>query len=422
MKNRLILNSYKKIKAVALAAALLHSASAQSDDHQKDYTPDFAAVPFAFSSDSLGFAVGAAGLIKSAGQPQASLLGVGVITDKNSWITFLSANNYVLAQDSRWLFGAELYAADFNQADYYVGDGTLNDSSQDDAIIADGQEAQYRLTARYILPFGAGKSEGFMAAIKPVRTLTGSSPWTSGVSSLEFRPFYQSREFTDSTASDIGFEEPTSVWGLETRFDWDNRNNTRNPTDGSRSQFSVTYSPGDSDSPEWWKWELSQSWFWDLGAFKDLIDQQVFAFNVYTGDTPSWNSTQNINGKDEFNRPPEYAGTRLGGLYRLRSFQGGRYVDRSALSYSMEYRVLPDWQPLGEWPVFDWYDVPWWQWVAFADIGRVADEYNLVELHKDMKWSAGGAIRFQVEGVVVRTEIAWGSEDNMFRVMINQPF
>jgi hypothetical protein len=167
------LNFYKNIKAVALAAALLYSASAQSDDHQKDYTPDFAAVPFAFSSDSLGFAVGAAGLIKSAGQPQASLLGVGVITDKNSWITFLAANNYVLSQDSRWLFGAELYAADFNQADYYVGDGTLNDSSQDDAIIADGKEAQYRLTARYILPFGSGESEGFMAAIKPVRTLTG---------------------------------------------------------------------------------------------------------------------------------------------------------------------------------------------------------------------------------------------------------
>lgn len=39
-----------------------------------------------------------------------------------------------------------------------------------------------------------------------------------------------------------------------------------------------------------------------------------------------------------------------------------------------------------------------------------------------MKWSAGGAVRFQVEGIVVRTEISWGSEDNLFRVMVNQPF
>ncbi|EAR53895.1 hypothetical protein SKA34_16093 [Photobacterium sp. SKA34] len=39
-----------------------------------------------------------------------------------------------------------------------------------------------------------------------------------------------------------------------------------------------------------------------------------------------------------------------------------------------------------------------------------------------MKWSAGGTIRFQVEGVVVRTEITWGSEESTSRVMVNQPF
>ncbi len=83
---------------------------------------------------------------------------------------------------------------------------------------------------------------------------------------------------------------------------------------------------------------------------------------------------------------------------------------------------MPDWQPLEDWPVFEWYDVPWWQWVAFVDVGRVADDYDLAELHRDMKWSVGGAVRFQVEGIVVRTEMAWGSEDSLFRVMINQPF
>ncbi len=145
----------------------------------------------------------------------------------------------------------------------------------------------------------------------------------------------------------------------------------------------------------------------------------MFAFNVYTADTPSWNNTDAEHG---YHRPPEYAGVKLGGLYRLRSYQTGRFVGRSAISYSAEYRVMPEWQPLGDWPVFNWYDVPWWQWVAFADVGRVADSYNVSELHSSMKWSAGGAVRFQVEGVVVRTEMAWGNEESIFRVMVNQPF
>ncbi|MCW8331834.1 BamA/TamA family outer membrane protein [Photobacterium sp. SDRW27] len=409
-------------KAAAVAAALSYSLAAQADGWPT-WEPETAAVPFAFSTDSMGFSVGVAGVLKGAGQPQAALLGAGLVTDKGTWMTYLGASNYTLGNGSRWLFGAELYAAEFKQFDYFLGDATRNDSVADDATVADAEEGQYRLSARYILPVGAAETQGLRAALRPNRPVSGNAPWNSGVTSIEFRPFYQSREFSNLEAGSVpGFSEAESVWGLETRADWDNRNNSRNPTTGSRSQFSVTYAPGSSDHASWWKWELNQSWFWDLGALGELLDQQVLAFNVYTGDTPSWNSQETVDGQEAFRRPPAYAGIRLGGLYRLRSFQSGRFVDRSALSYSMEYRVLPDWQPLEDWPVFEWYDVPWWQWVAFVDVGRVAGEYDLRELHQDMQWSAGGAIRFQVEGVVVRTEMAWGSEDSLFRVMINQPF
>ena len=380
-------------------------------------------VPFVFSTDSMGHSVGMAGVWKGAGQPQAALLGAGLATDKGTWMTYLGASNYTFSRDSRWLFGAELYAAEFKQFDYYLGEATRNDSAAEDVTVADAAESQYRLSARYILPLGAAQSQGLRAALRPNRPVTGHLPWHSGVTSLEFRPFYQGREFANlelEPGQDVS--EAEHVWGLETRIDWDNRNNSRNPTEGSRSQFSVSYDPGSSEHASWWKWELSQSWFWDMGPLGDLIDQQVLALNVYTGDTPSWNSKETVGGNEVYRRPPAYAGIRLGGLYRLRSFQSGRFVDRSALSYSMEYRILPDWQPLSDWPVFNWYDVPWWQWVAFADVGRVAGEYDFAELHRDMKWSAGGAIRFQVEGIVVRTEMAWGSEESLFRVMINQPF
>ncbi|OAN19321.1 hypothetical protein A3K86_00330 [Photobacterium jeanii] len=395
-----------------------------ADTTWPEYEPDVNVVPFAFSTDSMGFSVGVAGLIKGAGQPQSALIGAGLMTDKGTWISYFGANNYTLSADSRWLLGLELYSASYKKFDYFVGPGTSNDSTADDAIVADAREDEYRFTARYILPLGAAKSNGLMAALRPNRPVTGNVPWESGVTSIEFRPFYQGRKFANESLFPVPDKanNSDSVYGLETRLDWDNRNNSRNPTEGSRSQFTATYDPGSSDRASWMKWEASQSWFWDVGPLGELLDQQVVAFNIYTADTPTWNQTENIGGREVYNRPPEYAANSLGGLYRLRSFQSNRYVGRSAMSYSMEYRVLPDWQPLGDWPIFNWYDVPWWQWVAFADVGRVADDYNLVELHKDMKWSAGGAVRFQVEGIVVRAEMAWGSEDNIFRVMVNQPF
>ena len=84
--------------------------------------------------------------------------------------------------------------------------------------------------------------------------------------------------------------------------------------------------------------------------------------------------------------------------------------------------MLPEWQPLEDIPLINYYDLPWWQWVAFAEVGRVADEYDIKTLHTDMKWSLGGAVRFQVEGIVVRAELARGGDEGTFRVMINQPF
>ncbi|WP_078751009.1 BamA/TamA family outer membrane protein [Enterovibrio nigricans] len=384
---------------------------------------DIEIVPFAFSTEVMGFSAGMAGLWKGAGQPQASLFAAGLGSSTGTWLSFIAANNYVLAADSRWLFGGQFYEADYKQFDYYLGNAASNDSTFDDRIKLDSREAQHHLSVRYILPWGAAQENPIRAALIPKRSVDGNVPWNSGVSSIDFRPFYKAQNLT-GVGADIpsAFSDNSEVWGLETRFKWDNRDSTTNPTQGSLSEFIVTVDPGSDNRANWWKWEASQSWYWRLGEWEAMAKEQVFALNIYTADTPSWNNITHINGQAEFNRPPEFASVRLGGLYRLRSFQTGRFADRSALSYSMEYRVIPEWQPLGDVPVFNWYDVPWWQWVLFADVGRVADDYNLKTLHEDMKWSAGAGMRFQVEGIVVRSEMAWGSEEGLFRVMINQPF
>ncbi len=420
-----------KLKSVALTIAvniILSSGVYASDkvqDKPEQKRSPFKLVPFIFSSESMGNALGAAGIWVGAGQPQAAIFSAGLTTDKGTWIGFLSANNYVLSADSRLLISGQIYASEYKQADYYFGQSASNSSLESGSIKANSSEQKHQLSLRYILPLGAGKAQPIRAALIPDKKITGHTPLDSGVSSIELRPFYQSRFLSelDKPMPISEFSSASEIFALETRFRWDNRDNSNNPSQGSLSEFTVTTDFGSKSYPSWWKWELNQSYFWDLGQWEGVIDKQVFAFNFYSSDIPSWNQTDVINGETVYHRPPEFAASTLGGLYRLRSYSSGRYTDRSALSYSMEYRMNPEWQPLGSLPVFDWYRIPWWQWVGFADVGRVADRYNLIDLHTDMKWSVGVGMRFQVEGIVARTEIASGSEDAAsFRFMINQPF
>lgn len=382
--------------------------SKEQPSKEEKWHSEFKVVPFGFVSDSIGNSIGAAGLLKSAGQPQATLLGAAFVSDKGSFMTYLGGYNYQLSQ--RWLMNTDAYVAQFKDYNYYLGEATNNQSEFDDYIETDGLESRIRAKFRYVLPLGLGKEEAAKASYSPNRNITGMTPWNSGVTTFEVSPFYKTRKLDD-----VDYDEPESTWGAVFSLDWDNRDSIRNTTSGSHTTFDYTYAPVWGNENAWSTWEFQNSQFFDLGSLGNLFNKQVLAFDFYTAGTPSWE-------QDSDHRPPEYAGVRLGGLYRQRGFSSGRFTGRAAINYSVEYRVMPDWQPLQNWPVFNWYNVPWWQWVLFTDVGRVADDYDISELHEDMQVSYGGAVRFQVEGVVVRAEMAWGDEESLFRVMVNQPF
>lgn len=372
---------------------------------------DSAFVPFYFSTETLGSTVGLAGVAKGVGQPQAALFGMGLYSEKDSYVGFLSAFNYALS--SNLLFSTQMYQARFNDNPYYLGDQGLNSSLTEDKTVTNGDEENYKLEFKYLLPWGNVREHGLLGAFQPVRDVSFASPVDSGVSSIIFTPFYSSREL------DIYNDKKEEATGFSLTFDWDNRDSVRNTTRGSHTSFDLTTGAESLQSEDLWlKWEFQNSQYYSLGPLGDWFDQQVLAFDFYTADTPTWNKCDGA----VCARPPEQEQARLGGLYRLRGYTAGRYHGRSAIHYSAEYRVLPDWQPLDDIPLINYYDLPWWQWVAFAEVGRVADDYDLKTLHEDMKWNVGGAVRFQVEGIVVRAEMAKGADEGTFRVMINQPF
>lgn len=383
---------------LAFVASLFVSGSLQSKEK------DSAFLPFYFSTETLGNTFGIAGVAKGVGQPQAVLFGMAMYTDKDSYIGYASAFNYALS--GQLLFSTQMYQAQLNDNPYYLGEQGSNDSEAGQNTLTNGFEQNYQIEFKYLLPWGSVKANGLMGAFQPIRDVSFASPLESGVSSIVFKPFYSSREL------DI-YGESEKATGFKLTFDWDNRDSTRNPTTGSHTALEITTGAESWQSEDiWTKWELQNSHYYALGPLGNLFDQQVLAFDFYTADTPSWSDT----------RPPEQEQVRLGGLYRLRGYTGGRFHGRSAIHYSAEYRVLPDWQPLDGIPVINYYDLPWWQWVVFVEAGRVADRYEIKELHTDMKWNLGGAVRFQVEGIVVRAELARGTDEGTFRVMINQPF
>lgn len=390
--------SNKLILRLAFTASLFVSASALSTEK------DSAFLPFYFSTETLGNTFGIAGVAKGVGQPQAALFGTALYSDKDSYVGFVSAFNYALSDSL--LFSTQMYQAQFNDNPYYLGQQGSNDSQTGQKTITNGFEQNYQVEFKYLLPWGNVKSDGLIGTFQPIRDVSFSSPIDSGVSSVSLTPFYSSREL------DI-YNKTEKATGFDLTLDWDNRDSVRNPTKGSHTSLEVTLGADGWQSEDiWTKWEFKNSQYYSLGPLGELFDQQVLAFNFYTADTPSWNSVT----------PPEQDRVRLGGLYRLRGYTSGRYHGRSAVHYSAEYRVIPDWQPLDDIPVINYYDLPWWQWVVFAEIGRVADEYDAKTLHSDMKWSLGGAVRFQVEGIVVRAEVAQGEDEGTFRIMINQPF
>lgn len=390
--------SNKLILRLAFTASFFVSASALSTEK------DSAFLPFYFSTETLGNTFGIAGVAKGVGQPQAALFGTALYSDKDSYVGFVSAFNYALSDSL--LFSTQMYQAQFNDNPYYLGQQGSNDSQTGQKTITNGFEQNYQVEFKYLLPWGNVKSDGLIGTFQPIRDVSFSSPIDSGVSSVSLTPFYSSREL------DI-FNKTEKATGFDLTLDWDNRDSVRNPTKGSHTSLEVTLGADGWQSEDiWTKWEFKNSQYYSLGPLGELFDQQVLAFNFYTADTPSWNSVT----------PPEQDRVRLGGLYRLRGYTSGRYHGRSAVHYSAEYRVIPDWQPLDDIPVINYYDLPWWQWVVFAEIGRVADEYDAKTLHSDMKWSLGGAVRFQVEGIVVRAEVAQGEDEGTFRIMINQPF
>jgi hypothetical protein len=388
------------------------------------------AIPFPFVNESFGFAAGY--VYGRAGWPesQARVLGTVLAGTKGSVALLFAGQDLRTPWLNRLFIDPFASVGWYDEIDAYI-DGNpafpnqqagTNESSRDDFVSGDGFDNFFRIRFHYLLPIGHGREQVIpryeLVDGIPVAGFSGASslnPLDSGRTFVDFRPFYRSQEID---GADV--QTTINTNGLDLGLNWDNRDFPYNPARGQSIRLAFSQDFGwFNSSGSWTVWQAEVDQYFELGDAPG-IRQSVLALNAWTVNSPSFDLQSD---GTVTNRPPPYAGATLGGLWRMRAYPAQRFNDKAAVYYAAELRVIPAWNPFDGWPALQSYaDVEWLQLVPFVEVGRVAPDWDLGELHSDMKLSTGFGLRAWASGFVIRADMAVSEEGAAVKMMISQPF
>jgi hypothetical protein len=393
-------------------------------------------IPYGFYNADTGLAVAAVAISKGYIQEQVLTVANVWAAQNGSYQIFWANSDIQLPLSERLFIDSMFMFSDWDEVDTYQSGNPdfpdevagSNDSDEDNFITATGDDIFGQLTLRYLFPIGQGRTspihhfrlEDWLLMQDSAAGGGGWNPFKSGRTTFEFRPFYRDQDFE---GEDTGKSFRNKTAGVKLALEYNNTDWYNNPTHGSVSKITVARDWGMLDeSPTWTAVQFRHSQFFNLGE-TSKARQRVLAFDIWTSHVPTWNSSHtNDAGEQVFHRAPLYEGSTLGGLERQRAYPSNRYHDRSAINYSAEYRYMPRWNPFPNIPLVNKLYIPWWQWVAYAELGRVADNWSFSDLHKKMKYSVGGSVRLMVYELVIRVDMGVSEEGGEVQMFFNHPF
>lgn len=387
-------------------------------------------IPYVFYTETLATTVGVGAGTTVGERHQGNLLATGFGTSNGSAFGAVLARDLGVPKISRLFVDMTSYYGYFREQRLYR-DGNpgfpgelagSNGSSENNFLEAPGKDGAFELDFKYVPPVGAARLDPVtrfeldrgMLASEPL----GGDRWNplaGGRTILQAGFFYRNQGFEFNSG-----DTSLRTNGVQLEAEYDNRDFPVNPSAGSHSKLTFDRDFGWFDSSgSWTTVKLSLAKYFSLGEAPG-IRQQVLAVNLWTGDTPSWDEVPTAGGVVIDGRPPPYRSVYLGGFDRLRAYPFYRFNDRAAVHYAAEYRLVPDWNPLEKFP---YLKVDWLQFVAYAELGRVAGNYDLEELHRDMKYDLGVGLRALVEKALLRVDFAAANADT-FNVwaMVTHPF
>jgi Omp85 superfamily domain len=393
-------------------------------------------IPYGFYNADTGLALATVWIGKGYIQDQVLSVANAWVGSNGSYQLFWANSDALLPFSNRLFVDSVFMYSDWDEIDTYQNGNPnfptevagSNDSDQDNFITATGDDFFGHVTLRYLFPMGDGKGE-------PIHTFKlenglplpgyeaggrGWNPFESGRTTFEFRPFYRDQDFEEENSGEP-FRNKTS--GIKLALEYNNSDWYNNPTRGSIQRLTVARDWGLLDeSSSWTSIQFRHSQFFNLGETKKAR-QRVLALDFWTSDVPTWNSSHTgDDGEQVFHRAPLFEGSTLGGLERQRAYPSNRFHDRSAINYTAEYRYMPRWNPFPQIPLINTLHIPWWQWVAYAEVGRVADNWSFSDLHKKMKVSVGGSVRAMVYELVIRVDMGFSEEGGEVQMFFNHPF
>lgn len=386
-------------------------------------------IPYLYYTESTEGVVGGIFFSEGLFQPQLNISATAYTSANDSNGVWLEVNDLKLADrvgldlraySQRWT-QLKIYSETPQQEKSSTGN---RDSSADQFLTSNGRESVIDVSAFFVLPLGSGddnplheyKLDG--RGILDDSSASGGKVWdprlsgrsiiTAGVinNTLSFNDDAQQGTFQRSMAGYVEFE-------------YDNTDYFRNPTYGSRQLLTLKHDwGGDNSDVPWTTIELDLSKYINLGT-TNWSRQQLIALNAWVKNTPSWDKKSG----DLYQRPPIYQRAGLGGLDRMRAFTTQRYNDKSAIYYSAEYRITPQTNIFSDLGFLDsLIKVSWVQLVVFAEVGQVNNEFDLKDLHRDMKWDTGFGIRGLVNGTIVRMDAAYSDEGGAISVFFGHTF
>ena len=416
------------LTSILLTTHVINAANASDLNITKTKTKDWAILPYAFSSDTTGLAGGVSVLMSGVFQPQTSLVATVFLGEEQDVIIdgkpeeksfsggFFYFSDYKLPFTERTFFSIYGLKSYFPKSKYYI-DGS-NDSDKDDAFLSSGESDFLSMKFEYILPIGSGleNPQGLCEVVNGFivckRSKGGGTPFVTGQTSVGIKAFYQ-----HDTLDSIEGLPDWNTNGLRYYLTHENTDFDTNPSRGYhfQLQYSQDFAAGAS-TQSWDFLEFKYNQYYNLDTFL-FTNQNVLALSLWTGCSFSWNNNEEIIGS---HRPPVWEGARLGGMNRMRGYDNNRFSDKAVFYAAAEYRAILDYNPFKGSDLLP-AKVDWFQVVAFAEAGRVHDQYNF-DLLTDLKYDVGLSLRALVEEIPVRIDVGVGEEGANMWVMIQQPF
>ena len=212
--------------------------------------PRWLALPYAFHTESLSWAIGAG--IGGSGyfQDQLDLVATGFGTTNGSWAGFAAFNDYRSIFSKRLFIDGKGMVGNYTSQRIYA-DVTFqspddrsgsNSSDAEDLLDGKGWDNWFDVNFKYVLPLGAARenpvSTFWLDRGIVARGATGGESWnprTSGRTFLEAMFFFRWRSLEDEEQDLQG-----DTNGLEVTLTYDNTDFNDNPSRGSILSTSVT--------------------------------------------------------------------------------------------------------------------------------------------------------------------------------------